>query len=424
MITLSCFLLLLFASVVTSTIIRDYSKFSLHQVIVSLDQFKQLRSLKPELDIWSVQPVDQLDNLLMVDVLVPPEQRSSLFSLLNATHNHIECLNNDIGQIITEERVRLLEETLYSRYHRANDFFDDFQTYDDILTYFNSLISKYENWLEPMVAGKTYEGREIYAVKLSTTNAPDLPGLHFQAQVHAREWLASPSLLYVLTSLLEDYTAKVPAVVELLDSVRIYITPMVNIDGYNYTWVSDRLWRKNRRRNSDGTYGVDINRNWGPENTWCTSGSSRSPSSGTYCGESAFSEVETSTMRDFIASLGGNIKAGIDFHTYGPLLLWPWQYTYNKLPEPTYSMFESLGKTMENELNEDYKTGFISQQGSDLYPHSGGYIDYNWVINGMLTFTLEGRGNNFVVAPSNIKPAGEESYKGVLALIKYVVDNQ
>jgi len=67
---------------------------------------------------------------------------------------------------------------------------------------------------------------------------------------------------------------------------------------------------------------------------------------------------------------------------------------------------------------------YISQQGSDLYTHSGGFIDYNWVENGILAFTLEGRGNSFVVPSSNIVPAGEEAYAGVVVLAKYVLSKE
>jgi len=425
---ISLYLALLFlVTACTSTVNRAYTNFSLYRASISLNQFKQISSLEPEVDIWSVRSSGQgTDSAvsLVVDVLVPPAQRTILFSLFNTTHNHVECLDIDVGHTIAEERVRLANGTAYSRHQRPADFFDDFQKYEDILSYTESLVTQYNDWLELLVAGRTYEGRNIYAVKLSVNNLPNKPGLHFQAQVHAREWLASPSLLYSLTSLLEDYAAGNHEVIALLDAADVYVTPMVNIDGYLHTWNSNRMWRKNRHSFGGGIYGVDINRNWGPENTWCSSGSSTNPSSDTYCGESAFSEPETSTMRDFIESLGGNIKAGIDFHTYGPLLLWPWQYTYNRLPEPEYSNFVALGRSMENALNAEYNTGFVSQQGSDLYPHSGGYVDYNYVQNNMRSFTLEGRGNSFSVPPSNIIPAGRESYTGIKALMQYVVDQQ
>jgi len=87
-------------------------------------------------------------------------------------------------------------------------------------------------------------------------------------------------------------------------------------------------------------------------------------------------------------------------------------------------MYQSLGKSIADAINDVNGQNYISEQGSDLYTHSGGFIDYNWEENGIIAFTLEGRGNNFVIPPSNIIPAGEEAYAGVVVLAKYVLSKE
>jgi len=224
-------------------------------------------------------------------------------------------------------------------------------------------------------------------------------------------------------NLLENYNTDADAKL-LLDHFEFTVVPIVNADGYIFSWTTTRLWRKNRRPNTGGSYGVDLNRNWGPANTWCTTGSSRQPTSDTFCGLGVFSEPESRALSDFLNSRRGQTKAGIDFHTVGPLLLWPWQYTYNQLPTEEYVLFRNLGLSIQNAINGVHGQRYISQQGSDLYEHSGGFIDYNWVANRFLSFTLEGRGNGFVTPSSDIVPAGEEAYAGVVVLAKYVIDNE
>ena len=56
-----------------------------------------------------------------------------------------------------------------------------------------------------------------------------------------------------------------PDISSLLKNIDVYVIPMVNpdgamfdIDGRRYRW-----WRKNRRNNSDNSFGVDLNRNYG-----------------------------------------------------------------------------------------------------------------------------------------------------------------
>ena len=58
----------------------------------------------------------------------------------------------------------------------------------------------------------------------------------------------------------------------IVDSTEMYFIPCVNPDGYVYNETTNPngggYWRKNRRNNNDGSYGVDLNRNYGYE--WAT----------------------------------------------------------------------------------------------------------------------------------------------------------
>jgi carboxypeptidase T len=105
-----------------------------------------------------------------------------------------------------------------------------------------------------------------------------------------------------------------------------WVAPMVNPDGHEYSRTEDRWWRKNRRPNPDGSFGVDPNRNYGY--LWGTldvSTSSHVPSDETYVGPHAFSEPETRAMRDLIA--GERFRGVITYHSFSQLILYPWGYT-------------------------------------------------------------------------------------------------
>ena len=68
------------------------------------------------------------------------------------------------------------------------------------------------------------------------------------------------------------------------------------------------------------------------------------PNSDTYCGTAPFSEPESSSMRNNLLNIPNVrvrpfticlcciltcfLQGGIDFHTYGPLILHPFQYSY------------------------------------------------------------------------------------------------
>ena len=77
------------------------------------------------------------------------------------------------------------------------------------------------------------------------------------------------------------------------------LVPVLNPDGYEYSRTTDRMWRKNRRKNSGSKCdGVDLNRNF--EMGFGTA-SSGNPCDDTYRGTEAFSEPESAALRDYIA---------------------------------------------------------------------------------------------------------------------------
>ncbi|RHZ03114.1 hypothetical protein DYB35_012466, partial [Aphanomyces astaci] len=79
-----------------------------------------------------------------------------------------------------------------------------------------------------------------------------LSTLYFQSLLHAREWTAGSSNLYALSSMLDAIANKDQTAA---DSYNLYFVPIVNIDGYDISWNSNRLQRKNANE-------VDLNRNW------------------------------------------------------------------------------------------------------------------------------------------------------------------
>lgn len=101
-----------------------------------------------------------------------------------------------------------------------------------------------------------------------------------------------------------------------------YFFPIVNPDGYRYTFESDRLWRKNRQPH--GLYkGVDLNRNF--DSNWNGIGSSSDPASYDYAGSSAFSEPEAKVLADFIMKNVDkeNIRTYIALHSFSQLVMFP-----------------------------------------------------------------------------------------------------
>jgi carboxypeptidase T len=173
------------------------------------------------------------------------------------------------------------------------------------------------------------------------------------------------------------------AVRALLESRDIWIVPMVNPDGVEWDIASNRYrnWRKNRRNNGNGTYGVDLNRNYGFR--WGTGGSSRDPASDVYMGTEPFSEPETRVIRDFVRARS-NAKTLLTFHTFSELILYPWGHTHQRLGnERDRAVFETMAQTMSQ------WNGYRPQSASDLYIASGDTVDWAYGELGIFAFTFE-----------------------------------
>jgi hypothetical protein len=172
-----------------------------------------------------------------------------------------------------------------------------------------------------LVIGRSCEGRPLWAVKISDHPEvdEDEPEVLFDALQHAREPVGMEILLHAMAEIVRRYDTD-PAVRALVDEREIWFVPVVNPDGYAFGGIGG-LWRKNRRPNADGSYGVDLNRNYGHQWGASDAGSSPVPASSTYRGLAPFSEPETAAIRDF--ALTRRFATGMTLHAFGELYLLP-----------------------------------------------------------------------------------------------------
>ncbi|VDM81090.1 unnamed protein product [Strongylus vulgaris] len=184
---------------------------------------------------------------------------------------------------------------------------DNYHTYDEvafnIMVEFMQLLSKQHPDLVTLLnVSRTFEGRPMYGVKvrvcskktclISSSNRYK-PAIFVDAGVHAREWAAPAAALWMIKKVLVSAYGKDPVITRSVDKFDWYIIPEANPDGYEYSRVSDRLWRKTRSRNitvNKWCVGADANRNWG--HRWGEAGANRSPCSNIYAGSRPFSEPE------------------------------------------------------------------------------------------------------------------------------------
>jgi murein tripeptide amidase MpaA len=301
------------------------------------------------------------------------------------------------------------------------DFFTAYHTYDEYVAYLRNLTTVYSSISKfiPSV-GTTIQGRAIFGLTITGTATGTKKKIFISGGQHAREWIAPATVTYIITQLITRYGTDT-AVTSLLNSAIIHFVPMVNPDGYTYTWggTSQRLWRKNRRMNTGGSYGVDLNRNWNDH--WGGEGSSGTPTSDTYRGTAPFSEPESKAVADYVTANGPFVGA-IDYHSYSQLILRPYGWT-NALP-PNDAQAKTIGDTIRARILSVNNVAYTSQASWQLYYTTGSAQDwYYGQAKVPISYTIELRDTGaygFQLPANQIKPTGAENWAGFLYFAQVV----
>lgn len=307
-----------------------------------------------------------------------------------------------------------------------------------------ALAEQYPQIVQVISLGQSHEGRQIWAIKLSddvSTEDPTEPDTLFIGGQHAREWIGVEVPFLIAQYLARNYETDA-RVRRLIDNLEIWIVPMVNPDGHDYTRLDPcptapqfycRLWRKNRRDLGNGVFGVDLNRNWSYQ--WDSrAGGSRNPQSLTYRGPEPFSEPEIRAIRDLVLDPQRHFKAFLDYHSYAQIVGWPWGYSFDppiplsedtRFDPPSDSVeYARLGETMAQLIySAQGRTYRACQISLDCpYPAAGVSNDWFYSETGGISFVIELRPDTgepgFVLPADQILPTFEENLPAALYLLE------
>jgi murein tripeptide amidase MpaA len=342
-----------------------------------------------------------------VDVRVNPEQ----FQRLQQSGLPFEIMIPDVQELIDTQSVE-------NAAGRAT--FDHYMNWSELLSYLDTLVALRPDLAQTFVAGQSAQNRPITGIRVTGPATGLKPGVLIHGDQHAREWITVPTTLYVADQLIRQYDTD-PEIHDLVDRFEWFLIPVMNPDGYLYTWSSDRMWRKNRRTMTGGTIGVDLNRNWA--RGWGGEGSSALPSDETYRGPAPFSEPETQVMSNFILN-HPDIVAYCDLHSYHQLIMYPFGCTSGLPSYPERTTYEYLAPTMASVLLAVHHTYYgYGPVYSTIYPASGVSVDWVYAVAGRFAFTYELRDTGdygFLLPAWQILPTCEETFPSLLFYASYL----
>jgi carboxypeptidase A2 len=346
-------------------------------------------------------------------IRVTSENREKILEVLEEAGMKHEIMIDDLQSLVDKEAESLAKRRIF----KAGDHptfltTNEYHNLTEIYDYLDS-VGKTYNYTVASI-GKSHEKQDIKYIKIgkpstdgSVKKEAFINGCH-----HAREWLGCATMVYIINEL----TTKPDQYDDLLTGLDIYVMPVLNPDGYRYTWVKDRMWRKTRSGPRQGCYGVDPNRNWNFK--WGVAGSSSNPCSETYDGPSPNSEVETQAITKFLGAHKTTIKSYFDIHTYSEDFMFP--YGYAEVYPTDLDKIRSVASQAVAKVNAVNNEQFISGSITDIvYPASGSSIDYTkGVLNIDYSYAMELRPNGdsfngFVLPEDQIIAGASECWAGV-----------
>ncbi len=238
-----------------------------------------------------------------------------------------------------------------------------YHTYAEIVTELMSLELDYPEKVEYFVIGESVEGRDIPGIKLTSEVAvpADKPEFIMISTMHGDEPIGTEFMLAFAESLLTKYGTD-PFITRIVDSVEIYLVPLLNPDGYI----------AGTRRNSNGR---DLNRNFpvpdgsiGDDYSWSI-------------------ELETQETMDFLA--GRYPCFSHNFHGGALVVNYAWDYMSTLSDDDDLYIARALDYSTRN---IPMYTGSFSQgitNGYAWYEADGSLQDWDYWQTGSIHLTVE-----------------------------------
>ncbi|XP_074421453.1 carboxypeptidase B2 [Larus michahellis] len=307
----------------------------------------------------------------------------------------------------------------------SSSYYENYHSMKEIYYWIEEVVKVHSDLLQKIYIGSSYEKRPLYVLKLSKSHESSKSAIWIDCGIHAREWISPAFCLWFIGHAVyareRDQT-----MTTLLEHFDFYVMPVINVDGYEYTWShpSNRLWRKSRSSHGNSKcIGTDMNRNFDAH--WCEEGASPYECQETYCGPYPESEPEVKAVARFIRDHKDIIKAYITMHSYSQMVLFPYSYTRDKSKD--HDELESLAQKAARAIKRTTKKIYRPGPGAKtIYLAPGGSDDWAYDLGIKYSFTIELRDTGtygFLLPPQEIEPTCLEAFSAVKEIAQHVLQN-
>ncbi|XP_046971378.1 zinc carboxypeptidase-like [Vanessa cardui] len=365
-------------------------------------------------------------------IMVAKENKVLFKSMLGKSGMVIEETIKDLQRAI-DDQLKPAQRSAQDSHLFLSMNWNQYYSLEEINNWLDEVEKNYPTIVTSVTMGQSFENRQIKGIIINyRPGRNNLIGM-LQGTLHAREWITTATITWIIKEFLTSTDREVRA---LAENFQWHLFPVVNPDGYVYTFTTNRMWRKNRSTQSftsclasgvsnDLSNGVDLNRNF--DYAWMTLGTSDNPCTQVYAGPAAFSEPETRAISNYILGLNreGRFIYFIDFHSYTQLICISYSDVNGTdvlLAENYADMYEIAARgaaKIENSHATRYRVGVAADI---LYPMSGTSFDWaKYAARIPISYLIELRDlgqYGFLLPPEQIIPNSVEIMDALLVMDK------
>ncbi|XP_029004594.1 carboxypeptidase A6 [Betta splendens] len=366
-----------------------------------------------KVDFWQPNSASLIGPNATVDVHVKRGDTRGLRARLKQEHIDHQVFISDLQREIEKQTGN---RSSRQRRSESQHDYNVYHSLEEIQSWMFEMNRTHPDLLDMFSVGKSYEGRPLYVLQLGKRGHPHKKAVWIDCGVHAREWIGPAFCQWFVKEGIASYQDD-SVMRRLLDQLSFYIMPVFNVDGYHFSWTTDRFWRKTRSKNPKfHCRGVDANRNWKVK--WCDEGASSHPCDDTYCGPFPESEPEVRAVAKFLRKHKKRFRAYISIHAYAQMLLYPYSYKYATIPN--FSCVELAAHNAVTALYSAYGVKYrYGPASTTLYVSSGSSIDWAYRSGIPYAFAFELRDTGyfgFLLPESLISPTCTETMRAVTAI--------
>ncbi|XP_028167842.1 zinc carboxypeptidase-like [Ostrinia furnacalis] len=352
-----------------------------------------------------------------IRILVDPEKQAVFRGRLIQAGVEVKTIIENVQQVINNQLNPIEVDPSRSSSFLSYDW-NAYHNLTDIERWLDEVATTNSSVVTRVTIGQSTENRPIRGIIININRNRRKPVGIIEGTLHAREWISAATVTWIIKEFL---TSSDPDVRRMAEETEWHIFPVVNPDGYVYSFTENRMWRKNRNPAyftsclaagvpDDMSRGVDLNRNF--NFFWMSTGASSNPCTNNFAGPSAESELETRAIAQYVLGLRQNadIVYYLSFHSYLQWIMLP----YSHVNVPSVNNHNHLMEIATNssvKISERYGTryevGILNQL---MFPATISGSSFDWAkfhANASISYLFELRDLGefgFLVPPQQIIP--------------------